>query len=197
MRRIRELPMIRCRIHQDVNQRGLGERGAQEEPDRIHREDDINRGNVAITGIFLSEEERLFVGIRGQAVGRDTFAIRKRHNLRILFSADLGQIGGQFLIEDLAAGKKLGILSRSLLQKIIYRDAIASPIRNKLRFKILDGIDLVVGNDHLPLHYIRSNFTKIEGISQYRLNHGRTLGQLASWLKEIARLLKARFQNVI
>ena len=87
VRRVGELPVRRGGVHQHVDQRGLGQRRAEQDPDRVHREEDVHRGDVAVAGVFLGEEQRLLVRVGGQAVGGDALAIGQRGDLRVLLAA--------------------------------------------------------------------------------------------------------------
>src|ERR1017187_9474865 len=102
-------------ITQEGTHCGFRQRGTQQKPLRIHWEKDINRGNIAVAGMFLGEEQRLFVGVRGQTASGGAFAVSQSTNLSIPFTADLLCIGDELCIEIRTAPGKLRVLGSSRL----------------------------------------------------------------------------------
>ena len=144
--------MARSRVGKNRHQGRLGQLRAEENPDRIHREKHIHGGDVAVAGVFLGEEQRLFVGIGRQAAGGHAFAISQRANLRITRAANFRHVGHQILVKFFATFEHERIILRRGLQHFRRFHAVAPPIGTQVSSEILDRVNFVISHDDLPFH---------------------------------------------
>ena len=95
-------------------------------------------------------------------------AIRESGDLGVFRAANLGQIGHKFRIELLGARNDAGIFLLGSLKQVGRRRAISTPIGRQLFAEILDRINFVIGDEHMPLDRLGRHFAQIESESQRR-----------------------------
>ena len=79
VRRVGKFPVrARPRNRESGTSEALASVGLSRIQMRIHREEHVHRGDVAVAGVFLGEKQRLLVGVGGQAACGDALAIGER-----------------------------------------------------------------------------------------------------------------------
>ena len=169
MRGVGKLPVPGRRIRQDGHQRGLGQRGAQQQPLRVHGEKHVHRPDISVARVFLGEKQGFFMRIRRQAARRRALAVGQRNHLRVSIAAHLPRISHQFLVEFRTTRRQAGIVRRRLAQHLIECGPVALPIRQERLPKIFDRHDFIVGHDHLPADGLAAHPAELEGKSHHRL----------------------------
>ena len=146
VRRIRELPVRGGGIHQDVNERRLGQGGAEQYQHRVHWIEHVHGGDIAIAGVLFGEVERLLVRVGGDAAGGQRLTVGQRRNLGVAGATCFGQVRHELAVELLAALDQARIIPLRGRKQVGRRRAIAPPVGPQLLAVVPDGINLVIGH---------------------------------------------------
>ncbi len=162
VRRIIVGPQRRRRVVEGRNQHGLGQRRTQREKERRLRKQHVDRADAAVGEILFRKQQRHAPAVRSQLVTGPGLTIGQHAEGRVLISANLTQVGQQLLVEDATFFQQRCVVSFGVLQQIGRLRAIAPPIGTQLSAKVLNRIEIVVGQQHVALNRFVADRSEIQ-----------------------------------
>ncbi len=149
MRRVGKFPALVLRIDQHGRERRLRQGGTEQKIDRRRREDDVHRGDVAVGGVFLREDQRLLVIVGGEAHACNGLPVRQRANFRVIRPAHFRKVGGELIVKRRTFINQSRVVSFRLLEQLRNGHAIACPIGFEVFRRQPNRVLLVVGDENM------------------------------------------------
>ena len=170
MRSVAVRPARRRGVVQDRHEHALGQRRAEREEERRLREQDVDRADAAVAEVLLGEDQRPAGGVGRDLVAGPGLPVGQRAEQGILLAAHAGKIGHQFLVELPATWCQRSVIARGGLEHVARLRPITPPIWPQAAAEVLDRIQVVVGQDHLPRHRLGAHLAQVETRRQHRVH---------------------------
>ena len=100
--------------------------------------------------VFFRKEQRRAVDIGGQLVSGDSLPISEPAKLCVGIATGRDKVGGELPVKLRGTLLKGLVVPQGPLQEIGGFGAMAAPVRAQLAVKVFNGIEIVIGEYHVP-----------------------------------------------